>query len=423
MHQTLEIARLQIGDDPEEARVLVTNLSDAENLLPLFLEYQKEGKQVNVNSHYNDRTVRNFADGSNPQVIYGVPVPPSQVERIANLARILGRGGGIVRLLVQHTSQIQLLQQISRLAGYPVYVYIHVGVDDEACGVRPGSQEFQDLFAMIEQIVLREGPISFIGPGFYSHLDHGEFVLDPNELLRPLNTQLSGLLGASPVQNIRLSINATATISHLPELLINDPKEERRVAVEALRETLHAISQADSFIEVHDGAYPLIDLNFLARKDVLGLGKVTSQKLEGALTILTEVCCIYSKSEEGGQVVEDDNRGEALIGLGSSILGHEPSKLYGGYGLVSHWNLAPEYLTFLNEFSSFHVSRVTPECGVLHWDGPPELKPPLEAGYRLRVCPNDATKASESFGWYFVINSTIVGREDEIVDIFVRWRP
>jgi hypothetical protein len=142
MHQTLEIARLQIGDDPEEARVLVTNLSDAENLLPLFLEYQKEGKQVNVNSHYNDRTVRNFADGSNPQVIYGVPVPPSQVERIANLARILGRGGGIVRLLVQHTSQIQLLQQISRLAGYPVYVYIHVGVDDEACGVRPGSQEF-----------------------------------------------------------------------------------------------------------------------------------------------------------------------------------------------------------------------------------------------------------------------------------------
>jgi hypothetical protein len=36
--------------------------------------------------------------------------------------------------------------------------------------------------------------------------------------------------------------------------------------------------------------------------------------------------------------------------------------------------------------------------------------------------PNDATSASEGFGWYFVIDSSRVGREDEVVDIFVRWR-
>jgi D-serine ammonia-lyase len=48
--QTIEIARLQIGDDPEQARVLVTNISDAENLLPLFIEYEKEGKQINVST-------------------------------------------------------------------------------------------------------------------------------------------------------------------------------------------------------------------------------------------------------------------------------------------------------------------------------------------------------------------------------------
>jgi len=49
--QTAEITRLQIGDDPEQARILATNLSEVENLLPLFLEYQKEGKQVNVRAH------------------------------------------------------------------------------------------------------------------------------------------------------------------------------------------------------------------------------------------------------------------------------------------------------------------------------------------------------------------------------------
>jgi hypothetical protein len=46
--QTTEIAQIQIGDDPDQERVLVTNLSEAENLLPLFLEHQKEGRQVNV---------------------------------------------------------------------------------------------------------------------------------------------------------------------------------------------------------------------------------------------------------------------------------------------------------------------------------------------------------------------------------------
>jgi hypothetical protein len=53
--QTAEIARLQIGEDPEQVRVLVTNLSEAENLLPLFLDYQKEGKQVNVKTPQGNR--------------------------------------------------------------------------------------------------------------------------------------------------------------------------------------------------------------------------------------------------------------------------------------------------------------------------------------------------------------------------------
>jgi D-serine deaminase-like pyridoxal phosphate-dependent protein len=230
------------------------------------------------------------------KVIYGVPVSPSQVERTANIARILGRRGGIIRLVVQHASQIPLLQQISRLAGYPVYVYIHVDVDDEPCGVRLGSQAFQDLFSQIERIVLQEGPISFVGPGFYCHQEHGEFVLDPKELLRPLNKQLSGLLGGSPVQNLRFSINATAAILHISELLTGEPEDDKREATESLRATLTAISQADSFVEVHDGDYTLMDLNALARKEVLGLGKASSRDLQSvALTILTEVCCIYTR--------------------------------------------------------------------------------------------------------------------------------
>lgn len=329
----------------------------------------------------------------------------------------------MIRLVVQHTSQIPLLQQISRLAGYPVYVYIHVAVDDEPCGVHPGSQAFQDLFAQIERIVLQEGPISLVGPGFYCHLEHEDFVLNPNELLRLLNTQLYGLLGASPVQNIRLSVNATAAISYISELLNTGPEDEEKIATEALRATLSAISQADSFVEVHDGNYALMDIDGLARNGVLVLGKAASRDLQSiALTILTEVCCIQTRREEGEVMAEEDGRDEALISLGSSTLGREASRLYMGYGLVSNWNLAHETRGHLDGFSSFHVSRITPECSVLKWGGPPEVVPQLQTGQRLRVYPNDAAKASENFSWYFVTNSSLAGREDEIVDIFVRWR-
>jgi len=356
------------------------------------------------------------------KVIYGVPVAPSHVERVANIARILGRRGGFVRLLVQHASQIPLLQQISRLSGYPVYVYIHVDVHDEPCGVRPGSPALHDLFSQIERIVL-EGPMSMIGPGLYCHLEHGDFVLDPTELLRPLTQQLSGLLQASPIQNIRFSINATAAILRVSELLTGEKADENEESTSALRTTLDGISQADSFIEVRGGDYALMDLNALARKEVLGMGKAVSRDLHAvALTILTEVCCVYTTREQGGSVLEEDDRGEALIAVGSSTLGEEPSRLYAGYGIVSHWSIAPKFRGVLDGFSSFHVSDVTPECAVLKWNGPPEFVPQLQLGQRLRVYPNDAGQASERFGWYFVINSSLAGREDEIVDVFVRWR-
>jgi D-serine ammonia-lyase len=349
-------------------------------------------------------------------------VSPSEVERTANIARILGRRGGIIRLVAQQTSQIPLLQQISRLANYPVYVYIHVDVDDEPCGVRSGTQAFQDLFSQIERIVLQEGPISFVGPGFYCHQEHGDFVLDPTVFLMPFNKQLCGLLDASPVQNLRFSISATAAILQISKLLTGESEDHQKEATESLRSTLNAISQADSFIEVHDGGYTLMDLDALAKREALGLGKTMSRDLGSvALTILTEVCCIYKSCEEGGFVAEYDDRGEALISIGSSTLGKEPSRLYMGYGLVSHWNLAPQLREFLDGFSSFYVSRVTPERAVLNWDGPPEMMPQLQFGQRLRLYPNDAAKASQEFGWYFVINSSTVGREDEIVDIFVRW--
>lgn len=38
--QTEEITKLQLGPDPEDVRLLISTICDAENLLSLILEYQ-----------------------------------------------------------------------------------------------------------------------------------------------------------------------------------------------------------------------------------------------------------------------------------------------------------------------------------------------------------------------------------------------
>jgi hypothetical protein len=58
---------------------------------------------------------------------------------------------------------------------------------DENPGVFVQEVRCSRIPSQIERIVLQEGPISFVGPGFYCHQEHGEFALDPKGLLRPLN--------------------------------------------------------------------------------------------------------------------------------------------------------------------------------------------------------------------------------------------
>jgi hypothetical protein len=40
----------------------------------------------------------------------------------------------------------------------------------------------------------------------------------------------------------------------------------------------------------------------------------------------------------------------------------------------------------------------------------------------LRIYPYDTKRASNEFGWYYLVESNRFGREDEITDVLVRWR-
>lgn len=47
--QTLEITRFQVGEDATKpVNLIVSTLAEAEFLLPMLKEYQKQGRKVNV---------------------------------------------------------------------------------------------------------------------------------------------------------------------------------------------------------------------------------------------------------------------------------------------------------------------------------------------------------------------------------------
>jgi D-serine deaminase-like pyridoxal phosphate-dependent protein len=264
--------------------------------------------------------------------------------------------------------------------------------------------------------VLRQGPVSLAFPGFYCHLDYPEQWYDDLTAVMTFQTQLSTLLNNVPVQIIRYSVNATPVIPYL-EVLQEGEVEDRLVeAVAEIKNTLTALSEAVNPIEIHAGDYALLDLNGLARNLRVDLdGQPSLAWNDIPLTILTEVSCLYPRRG-------DDGKDEALISVGSSSLGSGEGRAHVSRGFVSNWNILPKLDFPVGLHEGWQVDRVDAESAILDWKGARESEQLLRVGQRLRLYPNDATSASEGFGWYFVIDSSRVGREDEALDIFVRWR-
>ena len=60
LFKTEELTRLQVGDGPRPANVIVSTIKEAENITPLLLEFKKANRVVNV----SPVTFRLKGDGS-----------------------------------------------------------------------------------------------------------------------------------------------------------------------------------------------------------------------------------------------------------------------------------------------------------------------------------------------------------------------
>ena len=328
-HQTTELTRLQVGPGPRPANLVVSTLLEADNITPLILEYQREGRKCDL--------------------LFGFPLFSSAVTRLAKIGQEIGLNN--LSVMVDHVNQLQYVHELAKQVSargdsWPrekVNLYVKVDMGAARSGVILGTQTCRDLLEGLKGFRTLEA-CNFVG--LYSHAGHSYSVNDRVEALTYLNKELVALLDMRKAfdtkdflasrggftQPFILTVGATPTTTSIRNAVSSHERTEAESsAMRELDNTFTAIRSADCKIEMHAGVYPVLDIQQLATH-ALHEEQLNWDSL--ALTILTEVASLYSERK----------RPEALIIAGVLALARDPCKAYPGWGILSPWQCPGRYL-------------------------------------------------------------------------------
>lgn len=351
------------------------------------------------------------------KVLYGFPIPPSGIARLAALSKQLGPGG--LSLLVDHPDQLPSVYRIRELSGNLPHIYIKIDMGYGRAGVTPQSQVAPELISVVLQA---ENVGAAVFYGLYTHAGQSYYGDDRASAVNLLRQEFEALLitaelvkSTSPREKLILSVGATPTTTSIRNLLEQDSAltTDEQTAIAALKGTIQEIKNKECEVELHAGVYLVLDVQQLATR-ALSSSMLSWSDL--ALTIMVEVASIYPGRGKGG-------RSEALIAAGSLALGREPCKAYSGWGIVSPWDIphAQYPKAGPEDHEGWVVGRISQEHGILTWSGDQEPSP-LVIGQKIRIFPNHACVAGACFDWYLVFDSEIAGSEDKVIDVWPRWR-
>ncbi len=419
----MEVTQLQVGDQTNDVKVIVSTVAEAEHLSDFLLKCRESQRNVNVSTA--TRSSSAFASSEEAcQILYGIPLPPSRIERLAQLGKKLGSES--ISVLVDNESQLQAARAFKDVAGFQLKVFVKIDTGYHRAGVEVGTDKFNRL---ISHVLDEEshGTVDLLG--FYSHAGHsygGDSAFGAMELLI---VELEGLEKAANYASTAcdhaptrrkyvLSVGATPTATSIENMLERSAQEKAPMAgeIDKLKTVIERIN-ATHAIEIHAGVYPFLDMQQLATQaSPSALPDNPNYEPSGlsttdiALTIMAEVASVY----------ESRDNAEALIAAGSLALGHDPCKSYNGWGIVSDWGMATDNF---EGRSGWQVGRISQEHGILTKDLQRESHElaELKIGQKVRVWPNHACVAGAGFGWYLVVDSSLPeDRRDQIVDVWVR---
>lgn len=386
-HKTTEMTKLQVGENCKDVRLVVSTIIEAEHVVPLLLEYQGRGAKVNV--------------------LYAMPLGPSQVTRLAEVGRRLGEGA--VSVMIDDLHQFNSLKEYNTQAGSPAYVFLKTDCGFHRAGLTPESQEMINLVQAASEGE-KQGFLKLLG--FYSHNSLSYGSSSPDDAMDMLKVEIDVCHQASKhfmadrQVPLVLSVGASPTALSLQNIL--PANSSTTSSAKHLKESLE-LAKTNLELEIHAGVYPTFDIQQVA---------TSSRHMDNdphdaiAVSILTEVCSLYPSRTE---------QPEALVSAGGLALAREPCKGYPGWGVLSPWNMPSSYS--IEPENRIIVNRISQEHGILAWEQNGTTRPPLplEYGQKLRLWPNHACITLAQFGWYLIVDST-TDTPDKVIDIWVRWR-
>ncbi|KAH7305957.1 putative serine dehydratase domain-containing protein [Stachybotrys elegans] len=393
-HKTREGLVLQMEKNQHDVDIVVSTVAELEFMLPPLRDFQRKGRRVNV--------------------LYGIPLPSSQVPRLAAVAAQLGRGA--ITVMIDHADQLALVEQFNDLAGFPACIFIKVDTGYHRAGLPPSGLNKDDLIPRVAHLE-SQGKAQLLGLYSHSSLSYNDST--PEEAMANLEGEINGCLEA-------LNKN-----SHLfpqdKELVISTGASPQVTAIENLREssstahesrrsllaTIERVKAAQpgglrTSLELHAGVYSILDVQQLSTKSRAYLG---SYEEEIAISVMTEVSSVYNNGER--------DQPEALLGIGVLGLGREPCFAYKGWGIVHRDAYSPNQ----EPDHRLIVSRVSQEHAIVAWDGTAasqDVAIPLHVGQSVRILPNHACVTGAMYDWYLIVDSSSSESTTEIVDVWVR---
>jgi D-serine deaminase-like pyridoxal phosphate-dependent protein len=345
-----------------------------------------------------------------PNVLYGIPLVPSHVCRLAKLAADIGEDS--ISVMIDHPDQIPYLRHFFEVTNFPACVFVKVDTGYHRAGLPPVSLNKNGLLEKLADAEA-EGWVRLLG--LYSHSSLSYNAKTPAEAMTHLIGEIRGCKVALnrwlPLlpqdRELVISVGATPQVScshNLVEETMSSPEAEELKAL--LRNPCPENADAKVKIELHAGNYPILDMQQISTNARENAGKFED---EIAMTIIAEVCSVYNDNER--------EKPEALIAAGTLALGREPCANYPGWGVLSSWRRgedagAPRMI----------VDRISQEHGIVAWEAGVQRRIPLGVGDVVRVFPNHACVAAAFFGWYFVVDSESDRDGSQVVDVWVRGR-
>ncbi|KAH8432492.1 uncharacterized protein LDX57_010128 [Aspergillus melleus] len=386
-HKTTQITKLQMGSTEEtfDVNLVVSTVNEIHHLVPLLKEFRAHGRRVNV--------------------LYGIPLVPSQVPRLASLAQELGED--TITVMVDHPDQIEFLRQFHARTGFPACVFVKVDTGYHRAGLPPTGLNKDGLLKGLAQAE-RDGHARFLG--VYSHSSLSYAGSTPEEAMGHLTAEIEGCreavrqhLELLPERELVISVGATPQAASVQNLL--QGQGELSAEAQTLRKLLRdPLPGARVMVELHAGNYAVLDMQQV-ETNAESRGSLEN---EVALSVVAEVCSLYNSGERA--------QPEALLAAGTLALGREPCHSYPGWGVVGQWRREAAQ-------SRLILARISQEHSIVSWEREGDQIPqiPLKVGQAVRVYPNHSCVTGAMYGWYLIVDSDL-DDGSKVVDVWARAR-